>query len=881
MLRRFALCLALLCGLLAFAPSTRAQPTPGLDAAVDRSFHGPDAAGKDGPMARLGRKLVRVYHAHRQGRTAGALSGASRAAMADGGLVGIDAVASEDPGRLLDSLRALGLRRGAVAGRVVSGLLPAGSLDEAAGLSSLHRAAPTALRGGALTSGSRPDPAPSRGGPSRAEPPRAEPSPTAAAATDGLGITASQGRISLRADRTRSRFGTRGRGVKVCAISTSYDNFNGTPRRSAREDVSNGDLPGTGNPNGLTTPVEVVQESPTPNNDEGRAMLQIVHEIAPEARLAFLSPVGVAGFADGVRRLAQAGCSVITDDLTNYSSPMFQDGLISEAVDEVAQEEGVAYVNAAGNEADQSYAAAFSASGRQAHDAGINASGGLHDFDPSSSTDVRQRLRIAPGETALIGLQWDDPYYRVSGEPGADTDVDLYLLDGDTVIAESVRDNVGGDPFEVVQVTNESDETQSFDLAVVLNQGPEPGRLKYIVEGRAAISEHDTNSPTVFAHNDALSSISTAAAAWHQTPRVPEGAPASPTAPPLLNGYSSKGGTPLLFDDDGTRLAQPVRRNKPDVTAPDDGNTTFFGRDLPDRYDTDPYPNFPGTSAASPHLAGVVALMRGVRPELPVSQIEARLEQSAVDILRRGPSGRPSAEASRIPNGEGQDAFSGAGLVQADRAVAAVLTAQVSQFAADGTARAADTPTAPVSLAWTTRIERNSEGFVVERRPGPLSPEARRTDEGWSQVAFVPSKADNATAQGSLQYRYEGTVPTPGLYAFRLRHRTADSPEKGRRIGAATQVRVPVGGAFDLDGPFPNPTREQARFELVVGEEQSVRIALYDVLGRRVRVLYDDRLDARTPLLFEANTGSLTSGTYVLRVRGDAFSETRRMVVVR
>ena len=86
-----------------------------------------------------------------------------------------------------------------------------------------------------------------------------------------------------------------------------------------------------------------------PNGDEGRAMMQIVHDVAPGAHLAFYTAVNSeADMANGIKALAAAGARVIADDVTYFDEPFFQDGLLAQAVDSV-NAAGVAYFSAAGN----------------------------------------------------------------------------------------------------------------------------------------------------------------------------------------------------------------------------------------------------------------------------------------------------------------------------------------------------------------------------------------------------------------------------------------------------------------------------------------------------------------------------------------------------
>ena len=77
---------------------------------------------------------------------------------------------------------------------------------------------------------------------------------------------------------------------------------------------------------------------------------------------------------------------------------------------------------------------------------------------------------------------------------------------------------------------------------------------------------------------------------------------------PEVENYSSNGTTVIYFDSAGNRLATPVTRKQPTLSTVDGVNTSFFGGTTADS-DGDGFPNFFGTSAASPHGAGCAALL--------------------------------------------------------------------------------------------------------------------------------------------------------------------------------------------------------------------------------------------------------------------------------
>jgi lysyl endopeptidase len=80
----------------------------------------------------------------------------------------------------------------------------------------------------------------------------------------------------------------------------------------------------------------------------------------------------------------------------------------------------------------------------------------------------------------------------------------------------------------------------------------------------------------------------------------------------------------------------------------------------------------------------------------------------------------------------------------------------------------------------------------------------------------------------------------------------------------------------------PNPARQRARTSVVVEKEQSVRVGLYDALGRRVRLLVDRKnAEPYRRIPVNLDVSSLSSGIYFLRAVGETGSGTQKVPVVK
>ncbi|WP_437649939.1 S8 family peptidase [Sorangium sp. So ce362] len=440
-------------------------------------------------------------------------------------------------------------------------------------------------------------------------------------AMTSAGRVTTQGDRSLRSDVARERFGVDGRGVRVGVLSDSFDCARGplVPGQmftDAALDIARGDLP---------SDIHVLEDLEDAECiDEGRAMMQIIHDVAPGASLSFhTAAISEEDFAAGIVELAEDGAKVIVDDIIYFAEPMFEDGLVADAVDEVVKH-GVAYFSAAGNLARQSYESRFRDSGR------FGLLGGQrHDFDPGAGVDDLQRVSAGAGSTTLMAFNWDQPSISANGRRGSQSDMDLIFyhrngepvegctLDVSQVVCQipGVADNLGGDAVEVAVLINDSDEDLDFQIGLELSAGPAPRLMKYVwfeLNGTFSVEEFDTQSATTYGHANAAGAEAVGAAAWFQTEEW--GSPLEPACrPACLNSFSSAGGTPVLFDDHGRRLPVPQVRLKPGVTGPDGGNTTFFfstlATEIPGSTEPDGFPNFFGTSASAPHVAAVAALM--------------------------------------------------------------------------------------------------------------------------------------------------------------------------------------------------------------------------------------------------------------------------------
>jgi len=429
--------------------------------------------------------------------------------------------------------------------------------------------------------------------------------------------TTSQGDIVHKANLVRSSLGLTGNGVKVCVLS---DGVNSLAARQAT-----GDLP----------PIVDVLPGQAGQGDEGTAMLEVLYDLLPEARLGFAtSNGGEAAFAQNILDLAnpaKGGCRVIVDDVDYFTESPFQDSVVAQAVETVVAQ-GVVYVGAAANNGNLdagtsgTWEGDFRATGNLT--SALIPGHTLHEFAPG----VAGNTATAPAQRAI--LYWAEP------AGAATVDYDLYVLDASmsTVLASSTNTQNGSqNPFEFVSEPSNGSFPAGAKVVVAKKTGAPNvmfsvqwyrGRLTYATSGSTR------------GHSAAASAISVsatpAAGAYGPTPPNPLGPYPTPFAGAgKVEVFNADGPRRVFFDGAGRLLpgapagnftaSGGVVRNKPDLTAADGVAT-----------DTPGFTQFFGTSAAAPHAAAAAAMLLQAFPGWTPQQIKNALIATALDIQTPG-----------------------------------------------------------------------------------------------------------------------------------------------------------------------------------------------------------------------------------------------------
>lgn len=410
-----------------------------------------------------------------------------------------------------------------------------------------------------------------------------------------LGEKKSEGDLLVRSNGIREIFGVSGKSIKVGVIGNGVEHLN-LSRRAG--ELSHVDILETG------------------AGDEGTAMLEIIHDIAPDAELSFHAYGNSSeSFKHAVADLARSGCQVICDDLYFFKQPFFEDGDVAQFIKKTLKEyPNLIYVTVSGNFAPLHYQGTW----KPGPIAGINET--RHDF---GNNDSAVNITLLPDEQMIATLQWDDPWGNST------TSYDLVLTDswtGRILAVSNLTRNGAQLPFEHLVYKPERQAPEKVSLEI-RRQGEvtKPGILELFIRGvdPRGVEEGFMKDPydSIFGHA-AIEDVITVGSV-------------EPHPPYSTSPDSSRG--PVTI-----RHPLPTKRWKPDLSAPTNVNVSGVGN----------FPTtFPGTSAAAPHVAGVIAQLWSAFPDTARDDLKQVIFDTSDDL------GAP-----------GWDETYGYGLINAERA---------------------------------------------------------------------------------------------------------------------------------------------------------------------------------------------------------------------
>lgn len=625
----------------------------------------------------------------------------------------------------------------------------------------------------------------------------------------GQGSAVSEGLKTHQADAACTTFGVTGTGVKIGVLSDGID--------SLAISQGTGNIPPSC-PAG--PPCMTVLPGQAGGGDEGTAMLEIVHDLAPGADLyfatAFTSP---ESFAQNILNLRAAGCDIIVDDVFWFNETPFQDGqapnvvsnqnagIIAQSVNEVTAD-GALYFSAAGNEGNKDDAVSQTYEGDFV-DGGSNSliSGGkVNKFGTTAYDSVTATFQS--GGTLL--LYWADPI------GGSANDYDLYVLNsgGTSIVAASTDPQTGTqDPEE-----GEFGNVDCFPSErVVVFKATSAANRFFHLGGLGARFQVST-SGAIFGHAGATGALGVAA-----TPAL-AAYPNPFSGTDVIETFSSDGPRRIFFHADGSAITPGnfsssggVVLQKPDITAAD-GVTISNAGGWPDpAHCPGGGPNFCaffGTSAAAPHAAAIAALIKSSDLNLTNTEISNLMTSTAIDIM-----------------GTGVDRDSGAGIVMALAAVQASIVPKVTGLSPNHGGVGTSVTIAGIRFGGT------QGGSTVTFNGTPVTSVSNWSDT--SLTVSVPTGATNGPVVVTVNSIASTSSNNSNLFTF-------DPAISGLSTGAA-----PAGTSITITGTNFGSTQDTA---------------VVTINGKTASVT------SRTGTTIAANvpSGASTSGNVVVAVNGVA-----------
>jgi hypothetical protein len=418
----------------------------------------------------------------------------------------------------------------------------------------------------------------------------------------GAGGINGNGVSIMRADQFVSQTATGGAGVMVGVQSLGITSLSVIQGRNELPTVS------TFTPAGSTSPT----------GDEGTALLEEVHAVAPMARLAFCGPQTFVDYTSCLNQMIAAGATILVDDVLFFQQdPMSSNSTYTQAINQIlTQNPNVAIFTDAGNDNGSYWEGAYAPVSIASTPMSCPSAGSTQtnvyaaQFGDGASAVPYQVVNVKQAGDYPLTFAWSDPV----GQNASNFEIYWTYTTGTSSIqgAQSGCLSTTGSSASFL-ISDAVLDAGAYNFYVATPDQSLAGKfLKLWVGGDGLTTLTPSTSGSVVSPQAFATGIITVGAVN-----------GSDGIGNNIEAFSSRGPITVYFP---TQAQIPA----PTLVAPDgiyvDASGTYFQNYLfPDG-------NFYGTSASAPNAAAVGALIRGAFPNLTVPQMLSALETGAAQL---------------------------------------------------------------------------------------------------------------------------------------------------------------------------------------------------------------------------------------------------------
>lgn len=186
-----------------------------------------------------------------------------------------------------------------------------------------------------------------------------------------------------------------------------------------------------------------------------------------------------------------------------------------------------------------------------------------------------------------------------------------------------------------------------------------------------------------------------------------------------------------------------------------------------------------------------------------------------------------------------------------------------------------------IQLNWRTESEIENLGFILLRR----SP-------GQSEFVFL---ADHNTSpallgQGTVNYSTDYIFSDHSILPNTTYEYVLQDQDYSGKITTLDTIRIDSGPLltpteYTLSQNYPNPFNATTQINFYLPKKSSIKLAVFDIQGRLVKVLLDQPLDIGAHIIpwhGKDNNGlPVSSGLYIYRLSTETFNQSRKMILLR